>query len=105
MPLFRNISGKDGDIRIRSIGVLVGTFKSWTLTRRPDDGPGAGLYDLFAVFSYFNPHMWEEEDYAKVITVRLGKDEFHVIQDHESFGAAVDTRRSIRIEGVSLENA
>jgi len=105
MPFFRNISGKDGEIRISSLGVLVGTFKTWNLTRRPDDGPGAGLYDLFAVFSYFNPHMWEEEDYEKVITVRLGKDEFIVAQDHDSFGTAVDGRRSIRIEGVTLKNA
>jgi len=57
------------------------------------------------VFSYFNPHMWEEEDYEKVITVRLGKDEFIVAQDHDSFGTAVDGRRSIRIEGVTLKNA
>jgi len=106
MPFFKNISGKDGDIRIESIGVLVGTFKNWTLsTRQTDDGSKEGLYDLFAVFSYFNPHMWAEDDYKKVVRVSLGKDTYIVVQDEHGYGSFVDGRRSIRIEGVRLEHA
>ena len=103
--IFNNVSGHYGEVRIQSLGILVGEFERWNATRRKDDGPGAGLYDLFAVFSYFNPHLWDEADYEKRITVKLGQTEYVVTQEHPNFGIQVDGRRSLRIQGVRLDVA
>jgi hypothetical protein len=99
--LFQRISGREGEVRIESLGVLVGTFQSWTLTRRGDDGPRADLYDLHAVFSYVNPHLWDDDDYVKAITVMIGKQKFGIEQE-EGFETVVDGRRSLRMKGVRL---
>jgi hypothetical protein len=99
--LFQRINGKTGEVRIEALGVLVGTFQSWTLTRRGDDGPGADLYDLRAVFSYANPHLWEDDDYTKTITVKLGKEVFRLEQE-DGYETRLDGRRSIYMQGVRL---
>jgi len=99
--IFQRISGKSGEIRIESLGVLVGTFQSWTLTRRGDDGPRADLYDLHAVFSYVNPHLWGDDDYVKTITVRLGSESF-LIEQEADFPVSLDGRRTLYMQGVRL---
>ena len=100
--MFQRISGKTGGVRIETLGVLVGTFSTWTLTRHGDDGPDAGgLYDLFAVFSYVNPHLWGDEDYEKTITVKVGKQTFRLEQE-PGFSTNIDGRRSLNMKGVRL---
>lgn len=99
--LFQRINGREGEVRIESLGVLVGTFQSWTLSRRGDDGPRADLYDLHAVFSYVNPHLWGDDDYEKTITVKVGKQQFTLKQE-EGFATDIDGRRSLRMKGVRL---
>lgn len=99
--LFQRITGKTGEIRIESLGVLVGAMSSWTLARRGDDVPGSGLYDLYAVFSYMNPNLWSDQDYEKVVTVKIGKDTFRLEQE-EGFPAVMDGRKSLRMQGVKL---
>lgn len=99
--LFQNISGKSGEIRIKSIGVLVGTMSDWKLTRRGDDVPGAGLYDLYAAFSYVNPALWADADYEKTITVKIGKQVFGVEQE-PGFEMNLDDRKTLRMQGVKL---
>lgn len=100
--MFQRISGKDGEVRIEALGVLVGTFASWTLTRRRDEGPDAGLYDLYAVFSYVNPHLWGDDDYQKRIQVKVGKEHFFLSQE-AGFNTTLDGRRSLRMQGVRLD--
>jgi len=99
--IFQRVSGKTGEIRIESLGVLVGTFSSWTLTRRGDDGPREDLYDLHAVFSYVNPHLWGDDDYVKTITVGLGKEIFF-LEQAEGFPISLDGRRTLHMQGVRL---
>lgn len=99
--LFQKIEGKTGEIRIESLGVLVATMSTWTMTRRGDDVPGAGSYDLYAVFSYANPALWADKDYEKTITVKIGKDTFRLEQE-EGFTAVMDGRKSLRMQGVKL---
>ncbi len=101
--IFNNISGRSGEVRIENLGILVGEIERWEATRRRGDGPGEGLYDLFAVFSYFNPHLWDEKGYEKRITVKIGSTEYLVTQEHPSFGIQVDGRKTLRIQGVRLD--
>lgn len=99
--LFQRLSGKTGEIRIDSLGVLVGTISNWTLTRRGDDVPSPELYDLYAVFSYINPHLWTDKGYEKTITVKMGKDTFR-LEQAEGFQSTMDGRQSMRMQGVKL---
>lgn len=99
--IFQRISGREGEVRIESLGVLVGTFKSWTLSRRGDDGPRADLYDLHAVFSYVNPHLWGDNDYQKSIRLVVGDQEF-TIEQEDGFDTVIDGRSSLRMQGVRL---
>ena len=87
------LSGVDGTIRIEALGALIGTMGRWTLTRRGDDGPKAGLYDLRAVFSYVNPHLWDDADYEKTVVIKLGKQQFRLVQEPGS---------TARLEGLGL---
>jgi hypothetical protein len=102
--IFQKIQGIKGECRIPTLGALIGTMSQWTLTRREgEDGAsdGDGLYDLRAVFSYLNPHLWEDEDYAKEIVVTLGRTkQFRV---HKANGEeTVLVGRSLLMKGVSI---
>ena len=99
--IFQRLSGKTGEIRIESLGVLVGTMANWTLSRRGDDVPNPELYDLYAVFSYLNPHMWSDSDYTKIMTVKVGKDTFR-LEQVDGFETRMDGRNSLRMQGVKL---
>jgi hypothetical protein len=99
--LFQRISGKQGEVRIASLGVLVGTFSSWSLTRRGDDGPREDLYDLHAAFSYVNPHAWSDPDYEKTITINIGHDTFRLEQE-EGFASSLEGRERLQMQGVRL---
>ena len=101
--LFQRISGKNGEVRIEELGVLVGTFKHWTLTRRGDGDPdGEGLYDLYAVFSYVNPHLWDDDDYERVTEIIIGKQTFGVVQQ-DGYGSSIEGRHTLRMQGVRLD--
>ena len=99
--IFQRLTGKAGEIRIESLGVLVGTMTHWTLARRGDDVPNPELYDLYAVFSYVNPHLWDDNEYQKQITVKVGKDTFR-LEQQDGFATIMDGRKSMRMPGVKL---
>lgn len=108
--IFQKIGGIEGTVTIPSLGALIGKMDKWSLTMRRDeedsDGEGAvGLYDLRAVFSYFNPHLWEDKDYEKDIVVVLGKGpqrlQFRVQQANGE--ETVLTGRTLLMKGVSLD--
>jgi hypothetical protein len=104
--LFQRISGQRGEIRIEALGVLVGTIVTWTLTRRGDGAPGEGLYDLFAAFSYVNPHLLADADYPKTISVEQnvgpGRKETFRLEQEPGYPTQTDGRTNIRMEGVRL---
>lgn len=95
-----SIAGKEGSIRIPSLGTVIGQFASWKLKRRGDGGPNEGLYDLHAALSYVNPHLFNHPEYAdrREIRLRLNRQtEFRV-----DGGQARLDGRNLTIEGVSL---
>jgi len=100
--IFQHINGKSGEIRIESLGVLVATMSTWSMTRRGEDVPGAGSYDFHAVFSYANPALWADSDYEKTITVKIGKDTFRLEQEEGFTAGPMDERKSLRLQGVRL---
>jgi stage III sporulation protein SpoIIIAA len=73
---------------------------SWTIKRRGDDGPNAGLYDLRAALSYVNQNLFEHPEYAakREIRVRLNKDVEYRIDG----GSARLEGTTLTVEGVSL---
>lgn len=98
--IFQKLSGVDGFVKIEALGALIGQMGTWTLTRRGDDGPKEGWYDLRAVFSYINPHLWADDDYAKTVVIKLGKQQFRLEQEPE-FASHLEGR-SLLMEGVRM---
>lgn len=97
-----SIAGKQGSIRIPALGTVIGQVEpngSWTLKRRGDDGPNEGLFDLRAVLSYINPHLFNHPEYVdrREIRVRLGKQEYRL-----DGGDAKLEGKVLTIEGVTL---
>lgn len=102
--IFQRISGTKGEVRIPLLGALIGTMSQWQLIRRGgEDGAeeGNGLYDLRAVFSYLNPHLWEDDDYAKEIVVTLGRTRQFRVQ-RASDEEMVLIGRTLLMKGVSI---
>jgi len=68
---------RSGDLRpagyvdVPFLGAKVGEFTSWTLQRRGDTGPDAGLYDLRAAFSFVVAPLWNDTDFEKRIVLRM----------------------------------
>lgn len=103
--LFQKISGVKGEVRITSLGALIGTMSQWSLTRRGGENgadEGDDLYDLRAVFSYLNPHLWADEDYDKEIVVTLGRTKQFRVQGHGE--ETVLAGRTLLMKGVSLSD-
>ncbi len=76
--LFKRLSGQRwgpdhpaGLVEIPFLGAKVAAMDSWSLTRRGDIGPEAGLYDLRAEFSFVAEALWNDPDYQKVITLNF----------------------------------
>jgi hypothetical protein len=104
--LFQRISGVKGDVWITALGAKIGTMSQWSLTRRGgEDGAdsGDGLYDLRAVFSYLNPHLWEDEDYTKDIVVFLGRTRQFRVQKASDEGTVL-VGRTLLMKGVSIHD-
>jgi hypothetical protein len=103
--VFQKINGVRGECRIPTLGALIGTMSQWQLARRGgEDGDpgGSGLYDLRAVFSYLNPHLWADEDYDKEIIVTLGRTKQFRVQK-ASDEETVLVGRTLLMKGVSID--
>jgi hypothetical protein len=103
--IFQRISGVTGKVWIPTLGAHIGTISEWSLTMRGDEDQEAdGLYDLRATFSYMNPHLWVDEDYAKEILVTIGKGrtakQFRVQKASDEETVLVG--RSLLMKGVSI---
>lgn len=101
---FNKVQGTEGSVTIPSLGAVIGTMQSWSLHRRGDIGPKEGLYDLRAVFSYLNPHLFNDPDYAQrrqiLVTIARGK-QYRLVLGEDS-KVTLDGR-SLLIERVGLD--
>ena len=74
---FNRLSGTEGKVTIRGLGSVVGEIANWTLTRRGEEGPHAGTFDLRVVFSFLVPALMLDPDYNEdreiVMTVSKGR--------------------------------
>lgn len=101
MPyLFKRISGVRGQITIPDLGAVIGVMEKWELTRRGVES-GVHRYDLRAVFSFVNPLLFNDTDYAKEAKLVLGRSkEFRAqLADSEE---TVLTGRVLLARGVKL---
>jgi hypothetical protein len=93
-----------GTVEIPFLGAKVGEFSSWTLQRRGDQGPEAGLYDLHAVFSFVSEALWHDDEYDKQILLSLSPSKQFRVQQ-ESGMRTVLSERSLLMEGVTIHDA
>ncbi len=102
--VFRRIEGTVGSVVIPNIGLTIGTFGSWTLQRREDAHPGAGEWDLHAVFSYVNDYAWSSTGWDKEIRITFGhpKTGQQYRLDIAENGRTVLEGKSLLIEGANL---
>jgi hypothetical protein len=102
--VFQRINGVNGTITIPALGAKIGTMSQWSLTQREGSDfaeEGDGLYDLRAVFSYLNPHLWADDDYTKQIVVVLGKTRQFRVQKASDEGTVL-VGRTLLMKGVSI---
>jgi hypothetical protein len=92
-----------GVVEIKFLGAKVGVLENWTLQRRGDNDPEAGLYDLHAVFSFVSLPLWEDADYEKQITLNLNPVKQYRVQ-LEPDCRTVLTGRNLLIERVTIHN-
>jgi hypothetical protein len=98
--LFKRISGVRGQITIPDLGAVIGVMEKWELTRRGADS-GEHRYDLRAVFSFVNPLLLNDEDYAKEAKLVIGRSReirAHLAEAEET----VLTGRVLLARGVKL---
>ena len=98
------IAGIRGEIRIPSIGVVVARLTKPQLHRRREvASPELGRFDLHAAVSYFNQHLWDDEDYDKEVRIWLSSRPKPVkVFLFENSQLSV-VSGSLRIEGVEPE--
>jgi hypothetical protein len=73
----------------------------WTLTRRAEDGPEAGLYDFNAALSFVNPALWQDDDYEKTISIVIARGRTYRLKQEPGFRRVLQGK-SLLMEGVSL---
>jgi len=96
------IEGNRGEIRIPSLGVVVSRMTRPVLIRRREVAtPELGSFDLHAAYSYFNRHLWDDEDFDKEVVIYLGRRPLRVFRFDRSTMVVVEG--SLRIEGVEPE--
>jgi len=90
-----------GMIDIPFLGAKVGEIKTWTLQRRGDEGPDAGLYDLHAVLSFMSEALWNDDEYTKRVVVNISPFRQYRLEQIPGMRTVL-TGRSLLIEGVTL---
>lgn len=98
--VFQRLSGRKGDIQLVGIGALIGTIAEWSLTRRGDDGPDSGLYDLRAALSYVNEGLLNDSDYTKKIVLPMQGKNYSIKIDGDT-AISVNGKRLL-VQGVRL---
>jgi hypothetical protein len=93
-----------GTVEVPFLGAKVGELQSWTLQRRGDQGPDAGLYDLHAVFSFLSDALWNDPEYDKVVLLNLNPYRQYRLETTTD-SRTVREGRSLLIERVTIHNA
>lgn len=101
MPyLFKRFSGKRGQVTIPDLAAVIGVMDQWEVTLRRGGETGTNRYDLRAVFSYVNPLLMNDPDYAREIKLDMGKIKFRAqMADCEE---TVLTGRALLVKGIQL---
>ena len=99
--IFKSLKGSEGKVTVPHLGALVGTFTSWTLTRRGDDGPESERYNLHGIFSFVNKALFEDDEYVKSVEVRLSKTLSVRLRSDEGTKTSLNGRALV-MEGVQL---
>jgi hypothetical protein len=96
------IEGSRGEIRIPSLGVVVARMTRPVLLRRREvASPELGRFDLHAAVSYFNQHLWDDQDFRKETVLYLGKRPLKV--NFLASSKMLVVPGSLRMEGVEPE--
>lgn len=93
-----------GVVDVEFLGAKVGELDNWTLTRRGDIGPDAGLYDLRAVFSFVVDALWNDTEYAKRIVLYITNTPPKrrlIVHQQPGFPTTLVTR-NLLMEGVTI---
>ena len=105
--LFKSLTGQSyknrpaGVVDIPFLGAKVGEFESWSLRRRGEEGPDAGLYDLRASFSFLSRPLWEDDEYEKRVVVSLSPTNQYRLDQVPEMRTDLQGK-SLLIEGVKL---
>jgi hypothetical protein len=99
--IFKTLRGTEGKVTVPHLGALVGTFTSWNLERRGDEGEDAELYNLHGVLSFVNKALFEDDSYEKSVEVRLSKNLSIRLRSAEGTKTALNGRALV-MEGVHL---
>lgn len=99
--IFKTLRGNEGKVTVPHLGALVGTFTSWNLERRGDEGEEAELYNLAGVLSFVNKALFEDDSFEKSVEVRLSKSLSIRLKTEERTKTALNGRALV-MEGVRL---
>lgn len=88
---------------IQHIGVRVGEFESWTLTRRGDEEPDASLYDFRAVFRTVSRALFDDPQYAewRQVVVVISTEKQYGLEQAAGMRTVL-SGMSLTMEGVKL---
>jgi hypothetical protein len=93
----QSIKGTDGQVRMPDIGVLVGYFSSWHMSKQGD-----GTYLFRGTFAHVNATLWAQ-DYRKTVTVKLSREKaYQLCQDEGRATRFEKDPGTLEMEGVRL---
>lgn len=70
----KRVNGRDGEIRIDSIGATIGQISRWTLNAEQKDDASTGLFVFRAEMRYINQALFEDQDYDATVYIVLQND-------------------------------
>ena len=97
---WRELSGREGQITIPSLGAVIGIMGDWKLARREESTPGnPGVLTLHAFLSYVNPILINQP-LEKHVIITITKDKkYRVVYERMALDG-----QNLLLEGASLEN-
>jgi hypothetical protein len=101
--LFSTISGKVGSIKIVELGVVIGQFNSWRLSRQRQTGSDerfTEFYTFQAECEYINPALFEDADYRPQVFITVQRD--RKTRREEQFRLQQDDGHTRSLNGRSL---
>lgn len=105
--LFRSIKGREGIIRIDSLGAVIGQMARWELTAEKKGDDNTGLYIFRGTLEYINQALFRDEDYSPSVILTLQRDpktkklkQFRL--DQQPGRKRALEGRSLLMEGVTL---